>query len=207
MMTSGNAGLLLTKDRPDSQEEHAIFSEIVADGQRVGKIIGGVRTMFKESTHDRQPLSLNTVVRDVLSTVELDLRLQRVMVKRDLDSSLPSILADSGQMHQVFLNLITNAMEAMSEVTSRPGVLMITSGVAAGSSDIVVTVEDTGVGIPGNDSRRIFDPFFSTKVAGSGVGLTVCQVVIKGHGGRLEVHVNKPHGTIFRVILPAGGEE
>ena len=85
--------------------------------------------------------------------------------------------------------------------------LTVTSGIVAGSSDIAVTVEDTGVGIAAKDSGRIFEPFFSTKGAGSGVGLTVCQVIVKAHGGRLEVRANEPYGTIFRVVLPRGGEE
>ncbi len=163
--------------------------------------------MFKKSTHDRQLLDVNKVVRDVLATVELDLRLQRVIVKTDLDDDLPPVLADSGQLHQVFLNLVTNALEAMSGVAGRPSVLRVTSGIVAGSSDIAVTVEDTGVGIADKNSGRIFEPFFSTKAAGTGVGLTICQVIIEAHGGRLQVCANEPCGTIFRVSLPMGGDE
>ena len=208
LITNGNAGLrLVTKAEPDWKEVQAILSDMVAAGQRIEKIIGSVRTMFRESTHDRQQLNLNTVVQDVLSTVELELRLERVIVKTDLDNDLPSILADSGQLHQVSLNLITNAMEAMTSVASRPRVLTVTSRIVAGSSDVAVTVEDTGVGIAARDSSHIFEPFFSTKTAGSGVGLTVCQIIIKAHGGRLEVRANKPYGTIFRIVLPVGGDE
>jgi signal transduction histidine kinase len=208
LITNGSAGMrLVANAEPDWKEAHAIFSDMVAEGQRIGKIIGSVRTMFKESTHDRQPLNLNAVVRDVLATVELDLHLQRVTVKTELDSDLPSVLADSGQLHQVFLNLITNAIEAMTGVTSRTYVLTVTTGIVAGSSDIAITVEDTGTGIAAKDGDRIFEPFFSTKAAGTGVGLTICRVIAEAHGGRLEVNANKPYGTIFRVILPAGLEE
>ena len=125
LIMNGGTGLLLTGDEPALKEAHAIFSDMVAEGQRIGEIIGSVRAMFKESTHDRQPLNLNMVVRDVLSTVELDLRVQRVTVKMDPDNDLPSVLADKGQLHQVFLNLITNAMEAMTCVTDRPRVLTV----------------------------------------------------------------------------------
>ena len=135
------------------------------------------------------------------------LAVQRVIVKKDLDNDIPPVLADSGQLHQVFLNLITNAMEAMSAVADRPSMLRVTSGIVAGSADIAVTVEDTGVGIPDNESRFIFEPFFSTKAAGTGVGLTICQVILKAHGGSLQVRANEPHGTIMRVILPAGVDE
>ena len=189
------------------KEVHAIISDMVADGKRIANIIAGVRTMFKQSAHDRRPLNLNTVVRDALSTVELDLRLQRVTVKTDLDSDLPPILADGGQLHQVFLNLITNAREAMTGVTGRLCVLTVTSNIVTGSSDIAVTVKDTGGGIAAKDSNHIFEPFYSTKADGSGIGLTICRVIVEAHGGRLEVSANKPYGTTIRVILPASGEE
>ena len=123
----------------------------------------------------------------------------------DLDNDLRSASGDSGQLHQVFVNLITNAIEAMNAVTDRPSMLTVRSVMIAGTSDIAVIVEDTGVGIV--DIGRIFEPFFTTKVAGSGIGLTICQAIIEGHGGRLEVSANKPHGAIFRVILPTGDGE
>jgi signal transduction histidine kinase len=152
-------------------------------------------------------LNLNTVIRDVLSTVELELRLQRVTLKTDLDDDLPPVLGNSGQLHQLFLNFIANALEAMSTVAGRSSVLTVRSRIVAGASDIAVTVEDTGIGIADKDSARIFEPFFSTKAAGTGVGLAICRVISEAHGGRLEVQANKPNGTIFRVILPVGGEE
>ena len=150
-------------------------------------------------------MDLNKVVSDVLATLELELRLHQVVVKTDLYSDLPSVFADSGQLHQVFLNLITNAMEAMTGVTSRPCVLTVSSGIVAGASDIAVTVEDAGAGI--TDSGRSFEPFFSTKFSGSGVGLTICKVMIEAHGGQLEASANTPYGTVFRVVLPVTGEE
>lgn len=199
-------GRQLERAEPDLEEVHAAFSDIVTEGRRIREIIGSVRTMFKKSTHDRQVLDVNRVVRDVLATVDVELRQQRVIVKTELDSDLPPVLADSGQLHQVFLNLITNALEAMAGITDRPSVLRVTSGVVAGSSDIAVTVEDTGVGIEDKDIGRIMEPFFSTKFTGAGVGLTVCQVIIAAHGGSLFVCANEPHGTIFRVTLPTGEE-
>jgi len=208
LIINGNAGLrFVTNPEPNLKEVHAILLDIVADGQRIEKIIGGVRIMFRESTHDRQPLNLNTVIREVLSTVELELRLHQVIVNTDLDNHLPSILGDSGQMHQVFLNLITNAMEAMTDAAGRPSVLTVTSKIVAGSSELAITVEDTGIGITASHGSRIFEPFFSTKTAGTGIGLTVCRVITEAHGGRLEVRANEPYGTIFRVTLPAGEEE
>jgi len=208
VIANGSAGLCqLTKAEPDLKEIHAIFSDMVAGGQRIKEIIGGVQTMFRKSAHDRQLIDVNKVVLDTLTTTELDLRLQRVIVKTKLDDDLPPILADSGQLHQVFLNLITNALEAMTVVAGRPSVLMVSSSIMTGSSDIAVTVEDTGIGIADKDSGRVFEPFFSTKAVGTGVGLTICQVIIEAHDGKLQVFANEPYGTIFRVTLPTGDYE
>jgi signal transduction histidine kinase len=194
----------VSEAEPDLKEIHATISDIATDGQRIEEIIGGVRTMFKGSAHYRQLLDVNKVVRDALATVDLELRQQRVIVKTDLDNDLPPALADNGQLHQVFLNLITNALEAMAAIADRPCVLRLTSGVVADTSDVRITVEDTGVGIADKDNSRILEPFFSTKVAGTGVGLTICKVIIEAHGGSLQVFANEPHGTIFCVTLPTG---
>jgi signal transduction histidine kinase len=199
--------LLLGKAEPNLNEVRATLASIDADGRRISDIIGGVRTMFKGSAHHRQPLDLNKVIRDALAALDLELRQQRVIVKTDLDNDLPPVLADSGQLHQMFLNLITNALEAMAAVANRPSVLRLTSGIVADTSDVAVTVEDSGVGIADEDSGRILEPFFSTKVAGTGVGLTICKVVIEAHGGSLQACANEPYGTIFRVILPKGDDD
>jgi len=204
---AGAGKVLAAMAQPDMKEVHAIFSDIAEEGQQIGDIIKGVRTMFRKSTHERQLLSMHNVVRDVLGALELDLRVQRVTVKTEMEDGLPPVLGNSGQLHQLFLNLIANALEAMSTVAGRSSVLTVRSRVLPGSSSIAVTVEDTGVGIADTDSDRIFEPFFSTKAVGTGVGLTICRVIVDAHGGRLEVCANKPYGAVFRVILPAGVDE
>jgi signal transduction histidine kinase len=114
------------------------------------------------------------------------------------------MVADRGQLQQVFLNLITNAIEAMGSVTDRARVLRVSSDIIQESSDIVVTVEDTCMRIEGKDKDRIFEPFFTTKSTGTGIGLTICRVIIEAHGGSLRISTNKPYGTIFQVTLPSG---
>lgn len=198
---------LLKKPEPDLKEVIATLEDVGQQGRLIKDIIGGVRTMFGESDHDRQLLDINKVVQEALDTLKHDLHRQRVSVRKDLAGDLPPVLGDRGQLHQVFLNLITNALEAMSTVADRPAVLRVTSGNVPHSSDIAVTVEDTGVGMVPGEGRRIFEPFFSTKTTGTGVGLTICEVILKAHGGSLEVAANVPHGTILRVILPAGVDE
>jgi signal transduction histidine kinase len=191
---------------PDLKEMQAVFSDITVDGRRISEIIAGVRTMFRKTTHERQLFAIDNVMRDALASVEPDLRAQRVTVKTDMDEGLPPVFGNGGQLHQLFLNLITNALEAMSAVSGRSSVLTVRAHLVADASGIAVTVEDTGGGIADADSNRIFEPFFSTKAAGTGVGLTICRVIVEAHGGTLEVRANKPFGTVFRVILPAGEE-
>jgi signal transduction histidine kinase len=207
LANAGAGERLAAMAEPDMKEVQAIFSDIAAEGERMGKIISDVRMMFQKGTHERKLLDINNVIRDALATVEPDLHAQRVTVKTEMDDDLPPVLGNDGQLHQLFLNLIANALEAMSAVAGRSAVLMVRTFATAGFSDIAVTVEDTGVGIADTDSDRIFEPFFSTKAAGTGVGLTICRVIVEAHGGKLEVCTNKPSGTIFRVILPEGGED
>jgi signal transduction histidine kinase len=203
LVINADAGLQqLRRAHPDIEALNATFADILDDGRRIQHIIGGVRTMFRSSAHNRQPLDISNVVRDALAAVDLELREGRVTVKTELDNSLSPIPGDSGQLHQVFLNLITNALEAMAVVRSRPAMLRVTVGRAAGSSGVAVTVEDTGIGIPDNDNGRVLEPFYTTKPTGTGVGLTICRVILDAHGGSLRIGPNMPHGTIVRVVLP-----
>jgi len=207
MANAGAGERLAAMAEPDMKEVLATFSDITAEGVRISQIINDVRTLFRKSTHERELLDINSVVRDALLAVELDLRARRVSVKTEMSDDLSPVFGNGGQLHQLFLNLIANALEAMDAVAGRSSVLTVRSRVVPGSSDIAVTVEDTGVGIGDADSDRIFEPFFSTKAVGTGVGLTICRVIVEAHGGTLAVSANQPHGTIFRVVLPAGADE
>ena len=190
---------------PELEDVRATVSDILADGKRIREIVVSVRKMFKESAHDRQLLDINKIVQEALATVDVEL-LQGVSIISDFRDGLPPVFADGGQLHQVFLNLITNALEAMAAVPDQPSVLRVTSGMAPGSSDIAVTVQDTGIGMPDKESGRILEPFFSTKAMGIGVGLTICRVILQAHGGSLLIGAGNPHGTVVGVTLPSGGD-
>jgi signal transduction histidine kinase len=205
MVTNASAGLRwLTSATPDLNEARASFENIVNDGRRASEVIGGIRSMFKKEAHGRLLLDANDLVREVLTTADHELRTHRVSVRTDLRNGLPQMVADRGQLQQVFQNLITNAIEAMDSVTDRARVLRVSSDIIQGSSDVVVTVEDTGTGIEGKDKDRIFEPFFTTKSTGTGIGLAICRVIIEAHGGSFRVSTNNPYGTIFQVTLPTG---
>ena len=205
MIINAEAGLSMLKSTtPDLNEACSVFEDIVNDGRRMNEIVGGIRSMFKKGAHGQILLDVNELVRETLTMIDLDLRTYGISVKTDLRNGVPQLLGDRGQLQQVFLNLISNAIEAMSSVTDRARNLQVRTNVVPESSDVVVTVEDSGTGLGGEDKDRIFEPFFTTKSTGTGVGLTICRVIIESHGGSLVALANKPYGAIFEVTLPSG---
>ena len=135
MVANGNAGLRwLERATPDVDEARAAFTRIVNDGRRASEVIAGIRAMFKKDIHGRARLSVNDLVREVLAMIDLDLRSQRVSVSLELREGLPQLLADRGQLQQVFLNLMVNALDAMRPVTGRARVLRIRSDIIPASS-------------------------------------------------------------------------
>jgi signal transduction histidine kinase len=132
----------------------------------------------------------------------VDLRMERVATSIELRDDLPLVMAERGQLQQVLLNLITNAIEAMHDITDRPRMLRVRSDMNEDASSIRITVEDTGTGIDGKDMEHLFEPFFTTKSAGTGIGLNVCRSIIEAHGGNIKISTNRPHGTVFSLNLP-----
>ena len=205
MVTNADVGRRwLEKATPDLNEARSAFDRIVNNGQRVNEIVGGIRSMFRKGARGRTLFDVNELVRETLAMIDLDLKTQRVSVASDLRKGLPQLSGDRGQLQQVFLNLISNAIEAMSSVTDRARDLRIRSELILESSDVVIAVEDSGIGIAGAGSDHIFEPFFTTKPTGTGVGLTICRMIVEAHGGNLRASANEPHGAVFRVTLPTG---
>jgi signal transduction histidine kinase len=205
IVANGNAGLRwLVRATPELDEVSAALKRIVDDGHRVNEVISSIRSMFKKDIHGRALLDANDLVREVLKIIELDLRIQGVSVATELRDGLPQLLADRGQLQQVLLNLIMNAIEAMAPVKDRARVLRIRSDVIQASSGVLLTIEDSGTGIDRKDKDRIFEPFYTTKSTGTGIGLAICRSIIDSHGGSLQVSANNPYGTIFHVALSSG---
>ena len=203
MVTNANAALRwMANATPDLDETRAALTRIVKDGQRANQVIGGIRSMFKKDIHGRVQLSVNDLVREVATMIEVDLRTRRVLISLELREGLPQLIADRGQLQQVFLNLCANAIEAM-RLVDRARLLRIKSDIIKESSHVLVSIEDSGTGIDGKDRSRIFEPFFTTKSSGTGIGLTICRSIIESHGGSLQVSANHPYGTIFHVALPS----
>ena len=205
MLLDTNAAQSWLKEAPPNLNElSSTLDDIAASGHRMNGIVDGVRSMFKKGAHEQTLVDVNELIRETLKIVDLDLRTQRIAVTIDLDNKLPQVLCDRGQLQQVFLNLISNAIEASSSVTERTRDLRIRSVFVPESFEVVIAVEDSGIGIQGGRNNHIFEPFFTTKSTGTGVGLTICRVIVEAHGGSIQASANKPYGAAFTVTLPVG---
>jgi signal transduction histidine kinase len=199
IVLSANAGLRwLSQKAPNLDEASAALKRIAADGPRAGHVVETVRNMFRKDARERIAIDINEVIRDVLALLhESD-----VSVNLVLTDNLPRILADRVQLQQVILNIVRNAIEAMGSVTDRPRVLRLRSEANEGG-EVFVTIEDSGPGIDASDVARIFEPFYTTKSEGMGMGLSICRSIVEAHGGRLSAAPGQLHGAVFQIVLPA----
>jgi C4-dicarboxylate-specific signal transduction histidine kinase len=199
---NGSACLRLLANRNlDPEVLRRALEEIVADGTRASAVIARIRAFIKKAPAENHVLDMNEVIQEVLALAGHELQKNRILVECQLTKPLPLVLADRVQLQQVLLNLIMNGIEAMTAVTDRPRVLWVQSRIDE-SGHILVAVQDAGAGL-GSDADRVFTPFFTTKVDGMGMGLTISRSLIEGHGGRLWAEPNVPHGAVFSFTLPA----
>jgi PAS domain S-box-containing protein len=202
IVANANAGLRwLARGAPDLAEVRAILKRIVSDGLRASQVVASIRSMFGKDRGETSPLTVNDLIDEVLNLVNGELASHRISLQKELCDGLPKVMADRVQMQQVLLNLIMNAIEAMSSITVRERVLMVKSQ-AFQSDFVLITLQDSGTGIDPTHMDRIFDAFFTTKDRGMGMGLSICRSIIESHGGQLWAAPHNPHGTIFYVKLP-----
>jgi signal transduction histidine kinase len=186
---------------PDLDEAKAAIKQIVADGHRAGALIGSIRASFKKGVQKRTSIDVNDLIREALALVRADLEKHRILVQVEQNEQLPQVVGDRIQLQQVLLNLITNAIDSMAD---EPRLLCVKSDIHAGGG-VRVSVADTGTGICSPDIDRIFDPLFTTKSEGMGMGLSICRSIIEAHKGSIWVAPNKPQGAVFQFVLPADG--
>jgi signal transduction histidine kinase len=202
MIINADAGLrLLERSVPDLDEAKVALREIGADGRRAGAVIGSIRAMFKSDTRNRTSLDINELINEALVLLRNDLQKHRIVVQTDLSRQLPQVIGDRTQLQQVLLNLITNAIDSMANEDSSQ-ILSIGSRVQDGGG-VMISVADTGKGIGSQDADRIFNPLFTTKSGGMGMGLSICRSIIEAHEGRLWVVGNTPRGVVFKFLLRA----
>ena len=202
IVTSAGAGLrFLDRSTPALDKAMESFRRIAADGHRADKVIEGVRATFKKSVREKIPLDVNEIIQEALAFEQDDLRKHKILVQTAPTVPLPSVHGDRVQLQQVLLNLITNAIHSMA-TKDEPRVLSVRSE-ANKEGGVLVSVADTGLGIDQRDITRIFNPLFTTKPDGMGMGLAICRSIIEAHDGRLWVAPNTPQGAIFQFTLNA----
>jgi PAS domain S-box-containing protein len=210
VVNSGNACLnWLSANPPNLRKARDAAERVVRDGNRASDVLKRVRALLKKAPIVKSPLDVNEVVREVLALVAAELRRQNVDVSTELDSELPSVIADFVQLQQVLLNLVMNAIESMTLVADRPRVLRIQSRLhnLSGQSAVLVAVSDSGAGFSTDEMAKVFEAFYTTKPQGMGMGLWVCRSIIEAHGGQLTARPNDDVGATFEFILPSSAEE
>ena len=184
---------------PSIEEAQDALDQIERDGHRAGEIITSLRGMFKKETQARKPIDINKLIFTVLAIVRHELQTHGVDLRTQLDESLPALEGDRVQLQQVVLNLVMNAIEAMQSAV--PRTLSIRSCLSK-PNFVHVAIEDTGTGIDPSNHDHIFNPMFTTKARGMGIGLSVCQSIVKSHNGRIWVTRGIEKGSIFQFELP-----
>jgi signal transduction histidine kinase len=188
----------LRTDKPDLQKVKAALEHIVIASHRAADVVAGVRAMFKKDSTQRVPTDVNELILVVLSIVRIELENNRVDVQAALDERLPIVLGDKVQLQQVVLNLVMNAIDAMKSI--QPRMLRVKTQADAGK--IIVSVEDNGTGIDPSKLDQLFQPLFTTKANGMGMGLAICRSVIESHEGRIWATPAAGRGSVFQFELP-----
>ena len=168
-------------------------------------MISRTRDFFKKAPARKESLEVNGTVLDVVGLTRVPMSENGVLAKMQLAKGLPPILGDRVQLQQVMLNLIMNAIEAMSEVSEGSRELLIGTSTTETDS-VLVTISDSGPGLSQTNPERIFDAFYTTKTSGLGMGLSICRSIVEAHGGRLWATPNEPRGAVFCMMLPVGGK-
>jgi PAS domain S-box-containing protein len=190
----------LRRDVPDVAEASEAASRMVKDATRADDILDRVRSLYSRDTPQRELIDVNEIVREMIVLLQEKADRYSVSVHTELDAGLPAITADRVQLQQVLMNLMLNAIEAMKDTS---GDLTISSKKTA-EDQLLISVSDSGIGIPPERADRIFEAFYTTKPQGTGMGLSISRRIIESHGGRLWASTNSGRGTTFQFTLPAG---
>ena len=203
LTNAGSAARWLTRQPPNLEKATQLIDHIINDGKRAADIVSGIRDFFKKGPARNENVEVNEAILEIVGLTRAAMSEHGVLLKIQLSERLPNILGDRVQLQQVMLNLIMNAIEAMSEVAEGSRELLISTSEAE-SGGVLVAVSDSGPGLPPTNLARIFDAFYTTKSSGLGMGLSICRSIVEAHGGRLWATPNQPHGAAFCMMLPIG---
>ena len=204
-VTDANTSLRwLMRDPPDLEEAREAASRTIKDATRAAEIISRVRQLFKKGTPQRELVDVNEVIQEMVVLLRGEAVRYSVSVRTDLAADHPHVMGDRVQLQQVLMNLMLNSIDAMRDVDGTRELTIRSQ--AAENGQIVVSVSDTGVGLPPQQADQIFNPFFTTKPHGTGMGLRISQSIVESHGGRLWAADNPSRGASFHITLPTQAE-
>jgi len=204
VVTNAQASLRwLNGNSPNLNEAREALQRIIRDGNRASEVVARIRSLLKNGKPAKTRFSLEEMIGQIVALTEAEARRRRVSLQTRFEPNLPPVIADRVQLQQVLLNLVMNSLDALSEVTRRPRRLNIETRMES-SGAISVGVQDTGIGIEPERMKEVFEPFYTTKPEGLGLGLAISRSIIEAHGGRFEVTPNDGPGVRFSFTLPAG---
>jgi PAS domain S-box-containing protein len=202
--TIGNAEAALrwlARQPPDLAETRQLLGRIVKDGRRASNVVGRIRDLTKKAPPRIEPMDINGAISEVIELTRGEAMKNGVSVQMQLAERLPLVEADRIQLQQVLLNLMLNAIQALEAVAAESRELLISSSKNEPSS-VAISVRDSGPGLSSESISRLFDPFYTTKPDGMGMGLSICQSIIESHGGRIWATANVPNGATFHFTIP-----
>jgi signal transduction histidine kinase len=200
MITSADAGFrFLDRSTPNLDRAKEAFKRVVTDGHRAGVVVESIRANFKNDDRTRTSLDVNQLIQEALSLERGDLQKHRIRVQAETAGELPEVRGNRSQLQQVLVNLITNAIDSMA-AREEPRTLCVKSE-AYERDGVIISVADSGTGISAQHTDRIFNPLFTTKSDGMGMGLSICRAIIEAHEGQLWVSPNIPQGAVFQFTL------
>jgi signal transduction histidine kinase len=192
----------LKRDSLDVTEASEAASRTVKDATRAADIIDRVRSLYRRSAPQRELVDLNEIIQEMIGLLHDRANRYSIPIRAELTPSLPKVMADRVQLQQVLMNLMLNGIEAMKDMG---GELTVTSKRTEDGQSLI-SVSDSGIGLPVEESERIFDAFFTTKPEGTGMGLSISRTIVESHGGRLWASANAERGATFHFSLPTAAK-
>jgi C4-dicarboxylate-specific signal transduction histidine kinase len=190
----------LARDHPDLEEAREAASRVVKDATRAAEIVSRIRLLFKKDTSQRQLVDINEIIREMIVLLRGEATRYSISFRTELATDLPQVMADRVQLQQLLMNLMINGIDAMKEVDGMRQ--LIINSRRSENEHLLISVSDTGVGLPPQQADQIFNAFVTTKPNGTGMGLSISRSIVQAHGGRLWAGDNSPRGASFNFTLP-----
>jgi len=190
----------LGRDQPDLAEAREAASRVIKDATRAADIISRVRLLFEKGTPQQELVDVNEVIQEMIVLLRGEATAHSISVRTELAEDLPRIMGDRMQLQQVLMNLMMNSIDAMKNVNGTREITIQSQ--RADNGQVLISVSDTGMGLPPEKVEQIFDAFFTTKTHGTGMGLRISRSIVESHGGRLWAANNSPRGARFAFTLP-----